>query len=132
MGNETLFFVSSEVADLFNGLAENSLADVLRVWDCDSNTWYDSFAAVFRFENDDLLVWYEHGSLQAKKGAIDTRELNPSFSEALTKALASGVCLSWRLDSDYSDLIGMEDLGSELVARVAKASSDDAQSNVSD
>lgn len=73
MSNEVLPFISNEIVELFEEFDDDFLADVFRVWDCDTQDWYDGTTTVFRFEGDDLLVWNEMGGLKAMRGAVDTQ-----------------------------------------------------------
>lgn len=40
----------------------------LRVWNCYAQDWLDGFATVFRFENDNLLVWNDIGAQEPNEG----------------------------------------------------------------
>lgn len=109
MSNEVLPFVSNEVVEAFQGFDDDYLADVLRVWDCYEQDWHDGFTTVFRFENDDLLVWKEMGGLKTKRGAVVTQ--NPI-------ELEPDACLSWMSDPGYSDLFGEKGLSTTLLESI--------------
>ena len=79
MSNEVLPFISNEVVELFEEFDDDYLADVLRPWDCDAQDWLDHTTTVFRFENDDLLVWNEMGRLKAMRGIVDTQSFDASL-----------------------------------------------------
>lgn len=102
MSNEVLPFISNEVADLFAQFDDDILADVLRLWDCDAQDWADGTTAVFRFENDDLLVWSVKGELKAVLGAVNTQ----SFCLGSLLDIADDQCISWRPDPSFADQIG--------------------------
>lgn len=115
MSNEVLPFISNEVVELFEGFDNDCLADVLRVWDCDNQEWYDGATTVFRFESDDLLVWTVMGGLRAKRGAVDTQ----SFQQGPLIGVAEDRCVAWRPDSSYAYLIGRTALSAVLLESFA-------------
>ena len=106
MSNEVLPFISNEVVELFEEFDDDYLADVFRVWDCDAQDWHNGTTTVFRFENDDLLVWSEMGGLKAERGAVDTQA---PIEEPLN------ACLVWRADPAFSEEIGNRRLCSTLL-----------------
>lgn len=106
MSNEVLPFINNEVASLFAAFDNDILADVLRLWDCDAQDWSDDHMIVFRFENDDLLVWSELGGLKARRGPVDTAA-KPQHEEE--------TCLAWRPDSTFGEYIGRAELSSALL-----------------
>lgn len=101
MSNEVLPFISNEVVELFEGFDGDYLADVLRVWDCDAQDWFDDMTAIFRFETDDLLVWCEAGTIMAVRGAVETRVF-----DLWDLVDDDDRCLSWRYDPMFGDLVG--------------------------
>ena len=111
MSNEVLPFISNEVVELFEGFDGDCLADVLRVWDCDNQDWFDGTTTVFRFESDDLLVWNVMGGLRAKRGAVDTQ----TFQLSDLIGIAEDRCIAWRPDSSFTDLIGRAALSATLL-----------------
>lgn len=111
MSNEVLPFINCEVIELFEGFDNDCLADVLRVWDCDNQDWFDGTTTVFRFESDDLLVWNVMGGLKAERGAVDTQ----SFCHAPLFGIADDRCVSWRPDPSFADLIGRTALSTVLL-----------------
>jgi hypothetical protein len=115
MSNEVLPFISNEVVELFEGFDNDYLADVLRVWDCDNQEWFDGAATVFRFESDDLLVWNIMGGLRVKRGAVDTQ----SFQQKSLIGVAEDRCVAWRPDSSFGDLIGRAALSATLLESFA-------------
>ena len=111
MSNEALPFISNEVVELFEEFNDDCLADVLRVWDCDNQEWYDCITTVFRFESDDLLVWNVMGGLRAKRGAVDTQ----TFQLGSRIGATEDSCLTWRPDSSFANLIGRAALSATLL-----------------
>lgn len=111
MSNEALPFISNEVKELFEGFDGDYLADVLRVWDCDNQDWFDSTTTVFRFESDDLLVWNVMGGLRAERGAVDTQ----SFQLGSLIGVTEDFCVAWRSDPSFADLIGRAALSTTLL-----------------
>lgn len=120
MSNEVLPFISNEVVDLFAQFDGNILADVLRLWDCDAQDWKDDTTMVFRFEDEDLLVWKESTMLCARIGAVETAFMDDSISKTLGEILPNEECLSWRIDRGYDVLIGRRGVASQLLARLAR------------
>ena len=106
MSKEVLPFISNEVAESFAAFDDDVLANVLRLWDCDAQDWSDDHMIVFRFENDDLLVWNELGGLKARRGPVDT---------AAKPQIEEGPCLIWRPDSSFGEYIGRAELSSALL-----------------
>ncbi len=115
MSNEVVPFISNDVADLFAQFDGDILADVLRLWDCDAQDWIDGTTTVFRFENDDLLVWNEMGGLRARKGAVDTAAFNQSAIPELQTSQGKGDCLAWRPDFSFASYLGESELGQTLL-----------------
>lgn len=111
MSNEVLPFISNEVVELFEEFDDDYLADVFRVWNCDAQDWHDGTTTLFRFENDDLLVWNEMGGLKAKRGAVDTE----SFPLRPLIGANEESCITWRSDSSFADLIGRVALSATLL-----------------
>lgn len=111
MSNEVLPFISNGVAELFAQFDGDILADVLRLWDCDAQDWLDGTTTVFRFENDDLLVWNFMGGLKAKRGAVDTQ----SFQLGSLIGVTEDNCVAWRPDPSFADLIGRATLSATLL-----------------
>ncbi|WP_278854220.1 hypothetical protein [Gordonibacter pamelaeae] len=111
MSNEVLPFISNEVVELFEEFDDDYLADVLRPWDCDAQDWLDHTTTVFRFENDDLLVWNEMGGLKAMRGIVDTQ----SFDASLLAPGTKDACLVWRVDAAFGDLVGTIELSATLL-----------------
>ncbi len=115
MSNEVLPFISNEVSDLFTQFDDDILADVLRLWDCEAQDWLDGTTTVFRFENDDLLVWNETGGLRASKGAVDTATFDQSAIPGLHLPEDKGDCLAWRPDLSFASYLGESELGQTLL-----------------
>lgn len=106
MTEETTIAIPDDVRAALMAFDDDYLADVFRVWNCDTQNWFDSTTAIFRFEKDDLLVWCEMGSLRAKQGAVLTQNIIEAESES---------CLIWMTDPNFSDLFGERDLSSTLL-----------------
>lgn len=106
MIEEAAITITDDVRDAFKAFDDDYLADVFRVWNCDTQNWLDSTTAIFRFENDDLFVWCEMGYLKAKQGAMVTQNAIEIESES---------CLIWMSDPTFSDLFGERDLSSTLL-----------------
>lgn len=119
MSNEVLPFVSNEVADMFAQFDDDILADVLRLWDCDAQEWFDVTTTVFRFERDDLLVWNEMGALRARIGAVDTSSLHATEVPSLHLAKEKDPCLAWRADNSYAAYLGESALSQTLLETFA-------------
>ena len=111
MSNEVLPFVSNEVVKLFEGFDGDYLADVLRVWDCDNQEWFDGTTTIFRFESDDLLVWNDIGALRAQRGAVDTS----AFRLGGLVGADRDSCIIWRHDAAFSNEIGRTALSAVLL-----------------
>lgn len=109
MTEETAITIPDDVRAAFLAFDDDYLADVFRVWNCDTQNWFDSTTAIFRFENDDLLVWCEMGYLKAKQGAVGTQNAIEAESED---------CLIWMPDPTFSDLFGEKVLSSTLLERL--------------
>lgn len=106
MSNEVLTYIPNNVVELFEAFDDDYLADVLRVWDCDAQGWFDPFTTVFRFESDDLLVWNDAGMLRCRQGAVDTNSINCLAPDVLDIAAMTDFCLCWITDKAFSSLIG--------------------------
>lgn len=115
MSKEILPYISNEVADLFAQFNSDTLADVLRLWDCVAQEWVDGTTTVFRFENDDLLVWNEMGRLRARKGAVDTASFDPSVTPSVQVAEDNGPCFAWRPDFSFNSYLGESKLSKSLL-----------------
>lgn len=106
MTEETTMAIPDDVRAALMEFDDDYLADVFRVWNCDTQNWYDSTTFIFRFENDDILVWCEMGCLKAKQGAMITQNAIEAESES---------CLVWMSDPTFSNLFGERDLSSTLL-----------------
>ena len=106
MTEVTAITIPDDVRTAFMAFDDDYLADVFRVWNCDTQNWFDSTTTVFRFENDDLLVWCEMGCLKAKRGAAVTQNTVEAQSES---------CLVWMSDPTFADLFGEKGLSSDLL-----------------
>lgn len=111
MSNEVLSFINNEVVELFEEFDNDRLADVFRIWNCDSQDWADGAVAVFRFESDDLLVWNVMGGLRARRGPVDTQ----TFQLATLVGSSEDNCLVWRSDPSFTELIGRATLSATLL-----------------
>ena len=107
--------IPNETIKLFKEFDQDYLADVLSIWDCDTQNWFGSCITVFRFENDDLLIWNEIGSLKAKKGPVDTSKLDYSCFQELRKAFFKRACLCWRANSIFGNYLGKTGLELKLL-----------------
>lgn len=108
MTEETAISISDDVRTAFMAFDDDYLVDVFRVWDCDAQNWFDSTTTVFRFENDDLLVWCEVGCLKAKRGAVVTQNTIETQSES---------CIIWMSDPTFTDQFGEKGLSLALLGR---------------
>lgn len=106
MTKATVITIPDDVHAALRVFDDDYLADVFRVWNCDTQNWFDSTTAIFRFEKDDLLVWCEMGCLRAKQGAVVTQNIIEAESES---------CLIWMSDPTFSDLFGERNLSSTLL-----------------
>lgn len=120
MCNEIASDISSEVIGLFKKFDDEYLADVLRIWDYDAGDWCNIFAVVYRFENNDLLVWKDPDMFRARIGAVDTTLMGRLNQQAFERMLSSEECLSWRLDNSYEEQIGRKGVVSELLTRLTQ------------
>lgn len=111
MTEDTAIPIPDDVCTAFMAFDDDYLADVFRVWNCETQNWFDSTTAIFRFENDDLLVWCEVGCLKAKQGAVATQNTIEAESED---------CLIWMSDPAFSDLFGEKALSSTLLERLLR------------
>ena len=109
MTGENSITFPDDVRTAFAAFDDDYLADVFRVWNCDTQNWFDSTTTVFRFENDDLLVWCELDCLKAKQGAVGTQTAIEADSED---------CLIWISDQTFADLFGEKALSSTLLERL--------------
>lgn len=108
--------VPAQTTDLFDLFKNDCLADVLRVWDCYSQDWHDTSITLFRFENDDVLVWDEKGLIQATSGPIDTNAVNINQLRIEDTLDDDHLCLCWRCVPEFSSFIGQSDCTAELLA----------------
>lgn len=115
MSNEVLTYISDETQSLFEEFNEDYLADVLRVWDCYAQEWFDAFITVFRFESDDLLVWNESGALKARKGSVLTDRFDKEAFPFSIEDADILDCLSWNLDESYGEHIGRAAISAALL-----------------
>lgn len=51
MTGENSITIPDDVRTAFAAFDDDYLADVFRVWNCDTQNWFDSTTTVFRFEN---------------------------------------------------------------------------------
>lgn len=105
MCNADLIKISHETSELLKEFDSEYLADVLRVWDCDSQEWYDETTTVLRFENDDLLIWSEDGVMRARRGAVPNGLLDQE-TYVLIHSDSENHCLCWLPDSSYPAQLG--------------------------
>jgi len=115
MSNEVTSGINSEVIEMFKEFDDEYLADVLRIWDCNAGDWCDIFAIVYRFENNDLLVWKESDTLWVRMGAVETSLKNGLIPWASEEIPPNDECLSWIFDPGYEELIGKKGVTSELL-----------------
>lgn len=106
MTEVTAITIPDDVRAAIMAFDDDYLADVFRVWNCDTQNWFDRTTAIFRFENDDLLVWREMGCLKVKQGAVATQNAIEAQSES---------CLIWMSDPTFTDLFGKKGLSSDLL-----------------
>lgn len=118
MSNEALSYISNEVAALFEEFEDDYLVDVFRVWDCDAQNWYGVCPIVFRFEQDDILVWRESSAFVAQIGPVDTSSAEESLSPLLELSILGEKCLSWKLDNEFAGLAGSKGIIPELLAQL--------------
>ena len=121
MSNEVQPDISNVVVALLEELDNDFLADVLRLWDCETQDWYGRYPMVLRFESNDVLLWQDRAEINARTGAVDTSALDVLLPNALDPALTRNRCLSWRFASDYANLIGEKGLSTKLLARIRSA-----------
>lgn len=121
MSNEALPSIGSDIAVLIKGLDDEFLADVPRLWDCDAQDWFGESVIVFRFENEDLLVWRDDGKLHAHKGAVDTASFDPSILPMLHLVDSRETCLVWRPDPSCADCLGERALSRILLASLLRS-----------
>lgn len=124
MNNAISPYAGKEVSEMLDRFNSDTLADVLRVWDCNSQAWFDNQMIVFRFEMNDLLIWNEKGILRSQCGAVDTQVFE---SDIVTDE--SSACLVWRADPQFSSLIGKATLSATLQKRIYEALSHNDQSD---
>ena len=105
MSNEVLPFISNEVANLCAEFDDDFLAEVFRIWDCDTQCWLHNSPILLRFENDDLLIWIEKGRLAANRGSVNTANAMLFISDP-DGINAADVCLTWRVDHSWDYLAG--------------------------
>lgn len=115
MSNEVLPFVPDYVLNLLQEASDDYVADVLRPWDCYEQKWADDYMRLFRFESDDVLIWFENGSFQGRKGAVDSRSFDIPDLVHTEMNPAEDMCLCWRTDTDYRSVIGNQIPATELL-----------------
>lgn len=115
MTEETAITVPDDVRATFRAFDDDYLADVLRLWDCDLKRWRDPSLFVFRFENDDVLVWQTTGTVKCKEGAVDTTTTRCAFPESIETSIDPDACLCWLPDSSFSDFIGLTEISHDLL-----------------
>ena len=120
MTEGTTITIPDDVRDAFMAFEDDYLADVLRLWDCDLKCWHDPCMIVFRFENDDVLLWSEKGFLKSKRGAIDT-EVVDSEQCQLTLDPNNNNCLAWITDHRFSHLLGRKSKAKKLLRLLASS-----------
>lgn len=116
MNKDTLRQIPHLVKELFSGMSDDYLADVLRPWDCYSQQWADDHMHLFRFESDDMLIWLSDGVLQAERGAVDTSVFEPTNRIATKKDPAEDMCLCWVKDGSFKGIIGTRPMLDDLIA----------------
>ena len=120
MTEETAITIPDDVRAAFMAFDDDYLADVLRLWDCDLKCWHDPSLFVFRFENDDVLVWQTTGTMKCKVGAVDTTTARCSFPENIEASIDRNACLCWLSDSSYRDYIGLTEITHALIQGVSR------------
>ncbi len=118
MNNEALSYDSNEIAEAFRSFGGDYLADVLRVWDCYKQDWADDTTYIFRFENDDLLIWKESGLLHCERGAVDTTEVNEEVLARIAAESNIDLCLCWRSDAICLSLTGNTITVERIIERI--------------
>ncbi len=113
--NDELVLVPKSVMEALQCFDDDLLADVLRLWDCNQQEWVSCLPTVFRFERDDLLVWHEKGTLRCRTGAIDTHDAHDLPLPMDADTLDADLCLTWRSDRTFADLIGCSHIGAQLL-----------------
>lgn len=106
MTEETAIAIPDDVRTAFTAFDDDYLADVLRLWDCDLRKWHDSYATIFRFESDDILIWREEPVLKCWRGAIDDRDAISFLPISMHATIDKESCLCWISDNSYNALIG--------------------------
>lgn len=119
MTEETSIAIPDDVCAAFMALDDDYLADVLRLWDCDLRDWRDPVATIFRFENNDIIVWRAGETIKCQIGAVDTTTARSCFSESADAGVDRDACICWISDANYSRFIGVPGNARELLKRFA-------------
>ena len=112
---EAAITIPDDVRAAFMAFDDDYLADVLRLWDCDLKCWHEPLAVIFRFESDDIIVWFEKGSLKCTVGTVVESCLETSIPNAIKASIGAGACLCWLFDRTYSESIGSSNVCSALL-----------------
>lgn len=115
MTEETAMTIPDDVRAAFMAFDDDYLADVFRLWDCDLKRWHEPIAMIFRFENDDLLIWCETNTMRCEKGAVDSTTTRGSIPENVEASIDVNACLCWLPDGTYSDFIGLNGIAHALL-----------------
>lgn len=117
MIEKTAITIPDDVRTAFMAFDDDYLADVLRLWDCDLRNWHDPFVTILRFENDDIMVWYEDGALTCCQGAFDNYATLDYLPHKVKAGINSDACLCWLRDKHYDELVGSTHLSFDLLDR---------------
>ena len=115
MAKKTLVKHSDHFGATIKGFDGSYLADVLRPWDCYAQEWADRYMRILRFEEDDLFVWMQTGSIYAERGAIDTEAFDCGSKIAFDAKSVEDMCVCWRRDPAYGEACGYIERASKLL-----------------
>ena len=119
MTEELAIAIPDDVRAAFMAHDDDYLADVLRLWDCDLKCWHDPCMIVFRFENNDIIVWRAGETIKCQIGAVDTTTARSCFSESADAGVDRDACICWISDANYSRFIGVPGNARGLLKRFA-------------
>lgn len=121
MSDDTKTNSSQKLIEAIRGFDDDHLVDVLRLWDCYTQSWYDESTILLRFESDDLLVYADDSGWNFKVGPVDT-DISSESSVAINDLVAvRDHCLCWRYTCECQDLIGINGADDELIRRIAQS-----------
>lgn len=114
-----MIHIPDETLAVFEKFEQDYLADVFRIWDCYAQDWADPFITVFRFENDDVLVWCDEEGPKCECGPIDMSGYSETIQCLKNRSASEEKCICWLRDDGFNAFIGQHIFARDLLEMLA-------------